>query len=342
MMARFRLLALTAASALAIAGAAAAAQEQNAYEAGVAARQAGDPAEARRLLEQWLAAHPDDLDARVQLAYADFALGNLGAAEAGFGAVVAAAPDYRDARDGLDLVAARRRTPAPHGRGYVALDGALSDLPAGARDWSEVALDVEIPAGERTTVGAQAAHYRRFGLTDVELGGRIGLHPSDDLWLRANVSGSPNADFRPEIQIGGGFDLRMASARDTVLTFDAAYQRFPLQDVVTVNPGLVKYLAGGTAWITLRGIGTVADGGPLQVGGLLRGDFVPADRWRLFAGAANGPDTDLGVVTRVTSLFGGLEAPLAGPVALTGSLAREWRDAGLDRTEMRLGLKARF
>ncbi|GGD84742.1 hypothetical protein GCM10011515_00570 [Tsuneonella deserti] len=341
-MGRFHMLALALAGAIALAAAPGAAQERNAYEAGVAARQAGHPAEARRLLGQWLAAHPDDLDAHLQLAYVDLALGNLEAAEAGFAAVLAEAPDYRDARDGLGLVAARRQGSVAQGRGFVALDSGLSDLSAGVRDWSEVALDIEIPAGERITVGAHAGHYRRFGLTDVELGGRIGLHPSDNLWLRAHLGGTPKADFRPEIEVGGGFDLRLASARETVLTFDAAYQRFPLQDVVTVNPGLARYLPGGRAWITLRGIGTIADGGPLQVGGLLRGDYVPADRWRLFVGAANGPDTDLGIVTRVTSLFGGLEAPLGKPFALTGSLSREWRDAGIDRTEMRLGLKARF
>lgn len=341
-MGRFHMLAPALASALALAAAPGAAQEQNAYEAGVAARQAGHPAEARRLLDEWLAAFPGDLDARIQLAYADLALGNLDAAEAGFAAVLAKAPDYLDARDGLDLVAARRQEPVAQARGFVALDGALSDLHAGVRDWSEVALNLEMLAGKRTTVGAHAAHYRQFGLTDVELGGRIGLHPSDNVWLRAHLGGTPNADFRPEIDFGGGFDLRLASARETVLTFDAAYQQFPLQDVITVNPGLVQYLASGKAWITLRGIGTIADGGPVQVGGVVRGDYVPADRWRLFVGAANGPDTDLGIVTRVTSLFGGLEAPLGNRFALTGSLSREWRDAGFDRTEVRLGLKARF
>jgi hypothetical protein len=75
---------------------------------------------------------------------------------------------------------------------------------------------------------------------------------------------------------------------------------------------------------------------------MVRGDYVPADRWRLFAGAANGPDSDLGIVTRVTSVFAGAETPLGRRLALTGSLAREWRDAGLDRTELRLGLKAGF
>ncbi|QDM40606.1 YaiO family outer membrane beta-barrel protein [Altererythrobacter sp. TH136] len=331
-----------AAAAFALFASPAAAQQQNAYEAGVAARQAGQPAEARRLLMAWLADHPNDADAMLQLAYADLALGNVDAAEAGFEAVLRQAPDYTDARDGLAAVSARRASPAPEARGSVIVEGSLSDLGGGARGWSEVAADIETAISPRTTIGARAAYYRRFAREDVELVGRISLHPSDDVWLRAFVGGTPNADFRPEVAVGGGIDWRVTHGNATVLTLDASYQRFPLQDVITVNPGVVQYLAGGKAWLTLRGIGTVADGGPLEVGALARGDFVPASGWRVFAGASNGPDTDLGVVTRVKALFGGVEAPLSPRFGVTGSLAREWRDGPLDRTEFRLGLKARF
>ncbi|MGN6500463.1 MAG: tetratricopeptide repeat protein, partial [Tsuneonella sp.] len=87
--------------ALALAAAPALAQQQNGYEAGVAARQAGHAAEAKTLLQAWLAAHPGDLDARLQLAYAELDLGHLDAAEAGFRAVLAGAPAYTDAQQGL-------------------------------------------------------------------------------------------------------------------------------------------------------------------------------------------------------------------------------------------------
>ena len=328
--------------AVALAAVPVAAQAPSGYEAAVAARQAGRAAEAKRLLEAWLAAHPGDADAQLQLAYAELALGHVDAAQAGFEAVLQQAPDYADAREGLAAVAARRAAVHNTDRGYFALEGALSDLTGGARDWTEVAADLQVPAGERATVGARAAYYHRFGLDDVELVARVGLHPSDNVWLRAHAGGTPNADFRPEIELGGGIDVRLSQGNATVLTLDGAYQRFPLQDVVTINPGLVQYLAGGKGWITLRGIGTVADGGPLEVGGLLRGDYVPAAGWRVFGGVSNGPDTDLGVVTRVTGLFGGVEAPLGNRFGVTGSLSREWRDGGFDRTEFRLGVKAHF
>jgi len=327
---------------LAVAPVAAIAQAPNAYQAAVAARQSGNPIEAKRLLQQWLAEHPDDVDARLQLAYSDLAIGDLDAAQAGFEAVLAKAPDYQDARDGRALVAARRSSSSVERTGHFAVEGALSDLTGGARGWSELSADAELPIGPQATIGGRGSYYRRVGLEDVELIGRIGLHPSENLWLRGHLGATPHADFRPEVSVGGGADLRLSTGDATVLTFDASYERFPTQDVVTVNPGLVQYLSQGRAWITLRGIGVVADGGVLQVGGLLRGDYAPADGWRVFAGGANGPDTDLGVVTRVSSVFGGVEAPLADHFAVTGAIAHEWRKTGVDRTEFRLGIKTRF
>ncbi len=326
--------------ALALTSAAVNAQVQNDYEAGVAARQSGNPGVARRLLQAWLAAHPDDLDARLQLAYADLSLGLLDDAETGFAAVVRQAPDYRDAQEGLALVAARRTATRNERTGQFLIEGAISDLSAGS-DWTEASADVTLPAGARTTLGGRASYYRRFGLDDVELIGRLDRRAGDDTWLRAHLGGTLHADFRPKISLGAGVDRRLTD-RKTVLTLDGSYERFPLQDVVTVSPGLVRYVSNGRGWFTLRGIGTIADGGRLEVGGLLRGDFMPAEGWRVFAGAATGPDTDLGVVTRVKSLFGGVETPVTKLFSITGSVAREWRQTGADRTEFRLGIKTGF
>lgn len=332
---------LAATLALAIVPAGAMAQEPNPYDAGVAARLDGRPAEAKRFLERWLSEHPEDIDAQLQLAYAEFALGRLDAAEAGFQAVLLAAPDYADARSGLDRVRARRVQAGESGRVQIALEGAYSDLSGSQADWSEAAFDVEAPFAD-TTLGGRVSHYRRFGLDDVEITGRLGLHPSENLWLRLHMGATPNADFRPEFEIGGGADLRLGGTSEMVLTIDTAYQKFPMQDVFSINPGGVQYFDGGRTWLTLRGIGTVAGNSALKVGALVRFDHAPKDRWRLFAGAATGPDTDLGVVTRVKALFGGIEVPLGTRFSAGTSLSHEWREVGGDRTELRVAVKARL
>lgn len=320
----------------------ASAQDREEYDAAVAARLDGRAAEAKQRLEAWLTLQPGDLDARIQLAYADLALGNLDAAEAGFRAVLAEAPGYADARSGLDLVSARRIAPADGWKMQVQIEGAISDLGGNSAGWSEAALGFAAKPSDTTVVDSRLSLYRRFGLNDFEFTGRLSVRASENLWIRASAGITPNADFRPEFELGGGLDVRIEASPGTVFTLDGGYQEFPAQTVIKVQPGLVQYLPGGRYWITLQGIGIKANDGRFQIGALVRADATPAPGWRFFVGGSEGPDTDLGVVARVTSLFAGGEAPLAQRVALTGSVTRDWRDTGSDRSELRMGLRVRY
>lgn len=317
-----------------------AAQEPTIYDQAVAARQAGEHAEAVALLDRWIAEHPEDSDALVQRGYALLALGRNEPARADFAAALAIAPDYVDASNGLAL--ARTRQPEQR-RGFLIAGGAWSALEGDRLDWWEASLVGEAPVSDRLAMGGRAGWFRRFGLEDVEIEGRIAAHPSDNLWLRASIGGTPSADFRPETAVALGGDLRVAAGpQATVLSLDASWQRFPLQEVVTVTPGITQYLGDGRVWTTLRGIGIVPEGGDLEVGVLGRIDYAPSDRRRYFLGVVNGPDTDLGIVSRVTSIFTGGELPLTATFSLLPSLSHEWRELGGDRTEFRLELKAVF
>lgn len=317
-----------------------AAQEASDYDRAVAARQAGEDAEAVVLLDRWLAEHPGDSDALIQRGYAHLALGHAEQARADFTDALAVAPDYADARVGLALV---QKGAADRAGGFLIAGGAWSTLEGDRPDWWEASLAGEAPVSETVAIGGRAGWFRRFGVEDVELEARIAAHPSEDLWLRASAGGTPSADFRPKVALAAGGDLRVVGGtRATVLSLDGSWQRFPLQDVVTVSPGVTQYLGDGSVWATVRGIGIVPEGGDLELGVLGRIDYAPTERQRFFLGAANGPDTDLGIVSRVTSVFAGGEVPLTGKLALLPSLSHEWRELGGDRTEFRIELKALF
>jgi YaiO family outer membrane protein len=316
------------------------AQAPTDYEAAVTARYAGDPQRAIDLLDVWLAEHPRDSDALVQRGLAYLALQRRASAAQDFRLALEIAPDYTDAREGL---ARAERQDVSSGGSYLMVGGAWSELNRGATDWAEVSLDAATPVSRTTTLGGRVVAYRRFGLNDLELMGNLTVHPSDNLWLRLSAGGTPAADFRPRTALAVGADYRIVGgANATVLSFDTSHQRFPLQEVVTVNPGIVQYFADGQLWATLRGIGTLAGGGRLQVGGLGRLDYAPRERYRYFVGFANGPDTELGVVTRVSSMFGGAEFPLGDRLSIIPSVAHEWRENGSERTDIRLDLKAVF
>lgn len=317
-----------------------AAQEPSAYDAAVTARRGDDPASAVHLLDRWIEQHPRDSDALVQRGYAHLALGHLRRAEQDFQAALAIAPDYADARAGLAQVAEQRRLPRG---GYLIAGGAWSALGAGNPDWWEASVSAGMPVSRTLSAGGRASWYRRFGREDLELEGQMTSHPSDNVWLRASAGGTPNADFRPEVALSAGADLRISKGPSaTLLSLDTAWQRFPLQDVVTVSPGITQFFGRGRWSGTLHGIGVLTQGRSLEAGVLGRLDYVPDERHRYFVGAANAPDTDLGIVTRVTSAYAGAELPLAGRLSLLPSFARTWRKGGPDRTELRLELKATF
>lgn len=326
---------------LALAPAPAAAQ-LNSYEEAVAARQTGEPVKAVELLAPWIAANPQDVDARVQLGYALLALNDLDAAEAQFRAVISAAPDYADAAQGLALIE-RRRSAAPAQQRYVFIEGSLSDLSQGRKGWSEIAVGALLPVSRDASTRLNAAHYRRFGVEDVEVAGELTVQTSANSWLRAKGSGTPSADFRPEWSVGAGLDRRLgSSANPTVVGMDIGFQRYPVQDVLLVSPAVTQYFAGGRYSLTARANAVRPEDDSFRIGGALRADYFPRERVRLFLGAASGPDTDLGVVTTTTALFAGAELPLTSTLSLTASVAQEWRDGGFDRSDARLGLRLGF
>ena len=304
-----------------------------------AARQAGKPAAAIKLLEPWLAAHPDDVDARVQLGYSLVALGRYDEAEREFRKVLAQAPDYRDASDGLALIDQRRVTPSTK-RGFLLVEGAIAKIDNSSQDWTEAGVALNAPLGTRDTIDLGAIWYRRFGTENTSLSGLWTHRSGDDLWLRLGAIATPQAVFRPRAGVNAGTDYQLSGGRSpTILSLDARWEDFPVQQVWTIAPGATQYLADGRFSLTAKGTGVIAEGDRLRVGALVRADYLPGNRSRAFIGAAAGPDTELGVVTNTKSLFAGGELPLSGPVSLTGSIAREWRSGPGDRTEFRLGVK---
>lgn len=332
-----RTLAATVAVLAILVAAGAAKAQDTVYDRAVAARLAGDPSLAVSLLEPWLAAHPDDADAMVQYGYALLALGEYESAEQVFDRTLAIAPDYTDARDGMALVSARSANPASRRRSLILAEGALSDLEDGQQDWHELGLVASMAAGERSTINLRGNWYERFGIRDSEIAALVTHRAGQDLWVRIGGSFAPKADFRPEFGATAGLDYRFAA--HSIATLDVSWQQFPVQTIWTLRPGFTQYFGGDRYAVTAQASAAEASGRDLLVGASLRGDYFAADRTRIFAGIASGPETDLGIVRNTTSLFLGGEVALSRDVSLFSSAAHDWNGIGSDRSEGRIGVK---
>ena len=319
-------------TAIACAVPAAAQTAQQDYEAGVAARHAGHPGEALTYLDRAAAAEPENADIQLQIGFANLAMGRLEAAETAFRQTLYLAPDYADARLGLARVAQRRGDRAAAmaeldriGPGHseadqlrrqieaaaaeqpwrwrIDLDGSYSRI-ENLPDWQSATLLVQHRPGANATIGVTADTTSRFDQTDTYGEARVDYRFSPGGYAYVLAGGTPNADHRPKWQLGAGASVRIHDGPyATVLRLDLRQADYPTGDIQTVNPGIEQYL-NGRAWITAQWI-NVWDSDAHSSGWLIRGDLMPTDRMRLFAGAADAPDLDAGVVIRTTSLFGG-------------------------------------
>lgn len=352
---------------------AAAAQAQipvrNSYDQAVEARLAGDPAHAAALLEPLVAADPRNSDAQVQLGLARLALGELDAAEKAFNAALAGAPNYADAHVGLARIAQRRGDHATALReldaaGPGSVDGAAlrrqltaspaeplwqMDMDAGYSwldgpqpDWRELAMQVRRRTSAATTVSARLEYARRFRRDDIYGELQIDHRLSNAARIYVTLGGTPDADFRPEWQIGLGGSLRVNGGPSaTVLTLDARQARYTSGNVQSLTPGIEQYL-GGRVWITGRWINLFDEDGSHRSGYLVRGDVQASDGVRLFVGYSDAPDTDEGIVVDVRSLFGGASIDLGQGHLLRLAVAHDDRATGADRTQLTVGFGLHF
>jgi YaiO family outer membrane protein len=355
----------------ALAAPAAAQTPEQLYETGVAERRAGNHERAAELLTQAVAAQPRNSDALVQQGLALLALNRLDEAEAAFRRVVAIAPDYADARIGLARVQQRRGyiaraiaelDPVPRGnvdadelrslltagaepdwRWRFDIDGSYSTLTEDQPDWRETAFRVTHQPARGTSISGGLEISRRFGETDAYGELRLEQRWGNRASAYVLLGGTPNADYRPEWQIGAGGLLRIrGGAAPTMFALDARQARYPVGDIQTLNPGVEQYLASGRLWINARWINIFDEDGRHHSGWLVRGDAMASERVRLFVGAADAPDVSEGVVTDTFSLFGGLSYDVDERTTLRASLARHDRESGYDRLEFGLGAGFRF
>jgi YaiO family outer membrane protein len=347
----------------------AAAQSPDLFTQAVAARQAGNPERAVTLLEPLVAAEPANSDAQLQLGLAYLALDRLAEAEAAFDRTLAIAPDYADARIGLARVAQRRGDRAgalaqiaPLGvvnpeaaalraqladsdqsRWRLDLDGNISALEGGQRDWHEVTAALGYQLTPATAIGGRVEVLNRFGLNDVYGEVRVDHRLNGRAAIYATLGGTPDADFRPEWQIGLGGSLRLRDGGDaTVLTIEARQARYAVGDIQTVSPGIEQYLFDGRFWATARWINIFDETGIHRSGYSLRGDALAGEHVRLFAGFSDAPDPDQGVVIDTFGIFGGVSVDISADTTLRASVAHEDRSIGADRLQFALGLGWRF
>ena len=172
--------------------------QENALQLGRKALWAGRPLEARRLLEAWLQAHPEDADALVAAGFAALRLDRVREATVHFRHALDRAPAYADASYGLGLCLLRE---GHNQEGRAALESALAKDPSRADLREAVARarilapdppppltplvrsrSLQMPArieGQRFEIRGSDGGWRPFFIKGINLGAALpGRYPS--------------------------------------------------------------------------------------------------------------------------------------------------------------------
>lgn len=301
---------------------------------------AGQYGAARAELDSLMAAHPDNVDLYLALGNLEYYQGRLKAAEVQYNRVLNLAPDYEDARKGLENVRKARAEAIANGQGTWRIDGSLgfSDFNQDEiSEWNDQFLRVEYSPGALAYHGS-VQRYKRFGTIDVEFKAGIAdaVRGGWDWGLEAGVT--PSATFRPEWSLGARAGRAIDLQNGIVLYPNASY-RFDDYDtgaIHTVQPGVVTYLEGGIV-LTGRLIATFQDNEEDQIGWLIEGRAPVTDSLQLRAGYANAPEAIDGLAITTQSLFGGLTYKVRDDLDVHVNLARDDRENSFVRNSANVG-----
>jgi len=274
------------------------------------------------------------------------ALGNLAfyqsdlpTAERYYQDVLAAYPDYQDARTGLDNVRRAQSAKASANKKWR-IDGSASvtDLTEDGFDsWNNQFLRVEYTP-DTLAYSASFQRYDRFGLSDIQL--RAGLSDAVRGGLDWGIEGgfTPDSSFRPDFSAGGrlGHSFKLKNGIVLYPNLDYRYDDYSLDGIHTVQPSLTAYLDKGIV-LTGRLIGTLQSAEEDQLGWLLQTRLPVVKKLEANFGYASAPEAIDGIVISTESIFGGLTYSVREDFDMHLNLAHDDRSTSFSRNSINVG-----
>ena len=289
--------------------------------------------------------YPGNPDIQSGYGYLEYYRNDFKQADFHFQNVLAAYPDYEDARKGLELTR-KAREEARRNRGHtvrIDANAELSTFNNGRDDWNNQSVRVEYVPG-KIAINGKVARYDRFGLTDIQLmGGARSAHNGKWDW---EVGGgfTPSADFRADVtglaRIGRKFEME----NGTTLRSSLGYQIDDYDNtgtIGTLTPQIEAYFENGLI-LTGRLIHIIQDDVKNQTGFLVSADTPIVDRLSGRAGYANAPETVNGIVIDTESIFGGLRYQISESTDVHATYTRDDRENTYVRNGVNVGLTQRY
>ena len=306
----------------------------------------GDYQAAQAILTPLRARYPNDDDILLVQAAIQGYEGRRDEATASYRSILVRNPNDADARQGLQRLE-QAEIAAEGYRWQLDAGGEFSSFSRSSQDnWNQQFLQLSHFSPDRaTTLHGQISRFDQFNRVDsyYELGASHRFTPR----LNGYVLGGAthNADFRPDMRLGGGGEVRLdapdSGSTAWWLTLDVQYDSYPTGDVALYNPSLRFEPTDGWA-ITARRIIVDPEANKRLYGWLARVDGTITNDWRFLVGYANAPETVAGVAVDTKTIFGGLAYDIDTAHTVRIGYTRDDRENSFIRDAVNVSVSHRF
>ena len=308
----------------------------------------GDFKKSRQTLNK--VTNTENPDVQVLKGYLDYYTHDFEEAEKTFEQVLKTAPEYEDARVGLDYVRQARESRelyrADHSLSFGLAMSSFSGRSQSA--WRELYTQYSRVLNDGdTVVTGHVTRYDQFNSIDNAVGFRVYQKINDDLGVYGGLNFSPGASFRPRRQLVWGGRYRVYNQQDGLLpelwfTLDGRNSRYENSvEVTELNPGL-RYEAGA-GWSAAAKLITVNEEGRSRLyGNDFRFELPVYNKVRLMVGRADAPETVAGVTVDTESYYGGMTIELDPKTYLRLGYTHEDREDTYIRRVFNVGVTFKF
>lgn len=277
--------------------------------------------------------------------------------------VLAKAPDYEDAKAGLERALNAQALEAQIFTSQISKIEEPAGEPAFAwqvdsgfefsefsrvdqTGWNLEFLQLTRFLDERkTAIHGKITRYGQFSSTDVEYEAGLDHAVSENLSLYASGTIGIDADFRPEYWLAGGGALKITGANGKImptwLTLDGRHDTYEDTSILTAKLGLrIEPVEGWS--IAARVIALDPEDSKRLYGKDFRLDGRVTDTFRFYAGYADVPETVAAVTVDTQTWFGGIAMDLTQEATLRIGYARDDRKNSYIRHVVNASVSYRF
>lgn len=218
------------------------------------------------------------------------------------------------------------------------------------QDWNGISVQLNRQISEADTVYGRVDGANRYSQTDTSLtvGDAHVFRPGFGGYAEATVT--PSATYFPKWRLAGGAELRVrddqAPVGATFLSLDGSIAHYNSGTSYGLTPGVIQYLDGGRAWVTLYLSNTIDAQSHYLNGWGVRGDLLVGTDWNVHAGYSRAPESDYEITGGVISVVRDFTLGASWQATPDLSLRLDWlhedRANSYIRQEVVLGGSYRF